>query len=107
MTLKKPWGFTIHALSRVAKRFGLIADREAQQEISRLLDFASTFLKVERKGYHYEFQFRGVKMIAVCDPTDRTVITFVDPKKWARACRNRTPSVAPKRKYMKQVDEEE
>jgi len=101
------WGFTVHALARAAKRFGLIVDRKAQIEISRLIDTASTFLKVQRSGYLYEVQFRGVKIIAVCDVTDRTVITFLNAESWNKGHGVRNKTAAPRRRYLRQLESEE
>jgi hypothetical protein len=102
-----PWIFTVHALSRAAKRYGLIVDRNAELEISRLLDTAATFLKMERSAHLYEIQAFGKAMVAVCDVPERTVITFLDPVTWNRGARKRSPSRAPRRKFLKAADEEE
>jgi hypothetical protein len=80
----KAWHFTVHALSRGASRLGLIVDRKVEADISNCLNStAATLVRGPKKGVAmYEITVVGKRVVAVCDVTTRTIITFLNVKRF-------------------------
>jgi hypothetical protein len=84
MTKERPWIFSIHALSRAASRFNLIVDEKARLEIFKQLNHEPTVVTRHHDRVLFEISLFGRKVIAVCEPHKRAIVTLLDAKKWYR-----------------------
>lgn len=84
--MEAPWRFSVHALSRSASRFGLVLDMGCQAKLSNVLNSPDAVLVTEEAGRSlFEIPFFGKKVIAVCNKEARSVITFLEAKRWYRS----------------------
>lgn len=82
MTETRLWEFSVHAQSRSASRLNLMMDEKARIEISQQLDRGATLVTKSHGRHVFEISIFGLRTIAICDLSKRTVVTLIDAKRW-------------------------
>lgn len=76
---------SVHALSRLASRFNLLADRGVEARIERAMNDGSAILVTTKragKAHLYEMTLLGRRIMLVINPKNRVIMTVIDPERF-------------------------